>query len=179
MICLLMDRGANVKKKDNKGKTALHYAAKEGNEMVIEELLRKKVSVLVNVKDTNGMTALHYASRGGHEGVVALLLNVTTRKGYPVGQDGINIKNKDGMTALMFATEGGYCSIVDELLSYKKCEVDLQDRDGWSALHHAYGTTDFSDGEMGDERIRIGKKLKYYGANVELKNNDGETPYDL
>ena len=174
---LLMDRGASVKKKDNKGKTALHYAAKEGNEMVIEELLKKKASVLVNVKDTNGMTALHYASRGGHEGVVALLLNVTTRKGYPVGQDGINIKNKDGMTALMFATEGGYWRIVRKLLVWE-ARVNVQDSDGWSALHHALGTIVDSGGDSVN-LIRIVAELKKFGANVELKNNDGETPYDF
>ena len=179
MIRRLMDRGASITEKDNKGKTALHYAAKEGNEMVIRELLRKKVSAWVNVKDTNGMTALHYASREGHKDVVELLLNVKTRKkGCKVGQDGINIKNKDGMTALMFAAKGGYRSIVDELLSYEKCEVDLQDEYGWSALHHALGTV-VDLGRDSVQLIRIGTKLKDYGADVNLKNNDGETPYDL
>ena len=167
---LLLGARADGNAKDKFGMTPLHYAAKNGCLSIIKALLRKEANF--NAKDKDGMTLLHYAAKYGRENVVKELLETKE------GQDGINIGDKYGMTPLMFATEGGHCSTVYELLSYKKCEVDLQDRDGWSALHHALGTV-VDLGRDSVHLIRIVAELKKFGANVELKNNDGETPYDL
>ncbi|XP_046857409.1 ankyrin repeat domain-containing protein 16-like [Xenia sp. Carnegie-2017] len=58
---------------DYSGMTALHIAAKEGNDEAVNFLL--KTGSDVNRQDKNGRTALHLASAAGHPSVVYRLVN--------------------------------------------------------------------------------------------------------
>jgi len=80
--------GACVNTKGERGMTALHYAAREGNSKIVELLLRFHAQV--NAVDDSGWTPLHYAMYRGHKEVALILL-----------RDGADpdIKNRDGATA--------------------------------------------------------------------------------
>ena len=53
------------------GWSALHWAAKNGYDTILQALLRSSADV--NICNKNGNTALHKASRFGHLGAVSLL----------------------------------------------------------------------------------------------------------
>lgn len=90
-----MKRLLYLNKTDDKGMTALHWAATYGHEAVMRLLLKKGADV--QTKDKDGWTALHWAAEYGHEAVMRLLLEK--------GAD-IQIKDKYGQTALHLAEHG-------------------------------------------------------------------------
>jgi len=53
--------------------TVLHFAAQEGHEAVVAQLLNHHPS-LIDLKDVANSTALHFAAHGGHFKVVVELL---------------------------------------------------------------------------------------------------------
>ncbi len=69
---LLLQNGANVEARDEKGKTALHKAAENGHISCLKELIRYGASV--NVKSEDASTPLHDASEAGHYGIIEKLL---------------------------------------------------------------------------------------------------------
>ncbi|PTB34896.1 hypothetical protein M441DRAFT_125344, partial [Trichoderma asperellum CBS 433.97] len=58
--------------KNQRGSTAMHYAAKNGNETILGYLLAKQVNL--NVQDCQGRTPLFVAIQNGDVSVVSLLL---------------------------------------------------------------------------------------------------------
>lgn len=64
---------ADVNAQDDKGMSALHYAAKEGKEFVVKLLLDNKASASVFTKDEKASPLL-VAARGGHKEVLEILL---------------------------------------------------------------------------------------------------------
>jgi hypothetical protein len=75
-ICqILLSAGADVAQVDSNGNTALHWAARAGNESVAHLLLQNNCSP--SIQNSEGETALHWAMRAGRRGmsVVCLLLD--------------------------------------------------------------------------------------------------------
>lgn len=70
---LLIERGANPALVSTNGSTALHFAARRGNEQVAE-LLVHHAKVDVNSKDSVHMTALHLACVSGNVAISRMLL---------------------------------------------------------------------------------------------------------
>ena len=70
---LLIQRGANPALESTNGSTALHFAARRGNEQVAE-LLVHHAKVDVNSKDSVHMTALHLACISGNAVISRMLL---------------------------------------------------------------------------------------------------------
>ncbi|TVS94379.1 hypothetical protein COM42_004160 [Wolbachia pipientis] len=52
MVKTLLDKGASVDEKDDRGRTPLHCAARDGHEEVVKDLLDKGANV--NATDHNG-----------------------------------------------------------------------------------------------------------------------------
>ncbi|KAL5279420.1 ANKRD39 family protein [Megaselia abdita] len=75
--------------KDNTGYTALHYAARSGNEEICGLLIAGKADV--NAATNGGCTSLHRASSMGHLHIVQLLLN---------NKANVFLQDDDGQTAL-------------------------------------------------------------------------------
>ena len=88
---VLLMKGADVNLKNNNGMTALHRAAKCGDDEQMEKLLNI-LSINVNVQDENGWTPLHFAAYTGHIECVNILLNAQ-------GID-VNINNNSYRTPL-------------------------------------------------------------------------------
>jgi ankyrin repeat protein len=143
----------NVDKRDGDGKTALIWAASNGQKAVVQLLLDKEADI--EAKDTYGRTALFGAASRGHEAVVQLLLD-----------QGANIeaKHNNGWTALLVAALSGYKTAVQLLLD-KEANIEAKDNDGWTALLLA--------SVEGHETIV--QLLLDKGANIEAKDNHGWT----
>lgn len=75
---LLVELGADIMKIDQKNRTALHHAAKSGNESFAKYLLRQAESIqadILSLADSKADTAIHQAARNKHKGVVNLLMD--------------------------------------------------------------------------------------------------------
>lgn len=103
---VLLDGGADVNRKDARGRTALIIAADEHcyND-TIKELVRAGADV--NAADANGKTALHYALSYGSQDVARYLI----KKGADY-----NRADNSGVTAAALAAEKG-CDTVLELMT--------------------------------------------------------------
>ncbi len=83
----------------------------------------------------------------------------------------VDFYTKDGQTALMKAALGGHAEALSLLLA-AGAEVNLQDAEGNSALHHL--AKSLSNKTRASLEILLGM-----GAGLELKNKKGETPLDV
>ena len=100
----LLDRGADLEAKDNKGKTALHWAARGGHAGVASLLLERGADL--EAKQNYGKTALHIAVFGGHAEVASLLLERGAE---------LEVKDDFGKTALDYAEERGHKNVANLL----------------------------------------------------------------
>jgi len=73
VVALLIERGANINAEAIDGIRAIHFAAQNGHETCVKELLKARSKV--NVRDTKKLnTPLHMAASRGHASLVAYLL---------------------------------------------------------------------------------------------------------
>ena len=103
---LLIQRGANPALISSNGSTALHFAARRGNEQVAELLVRH-AKVDVNSKDSAHMTALHLACVSGNAAISKMLLEQ--------GAD-IRAKSTELMTSLHTAVYNGNTEVAALIL---------------------------------------------------------------
>ncbi|XTI89480.1 putative ankyrin repeat-containing protein [Cenococcum geophilum] len=101
MVQLLLQGGAIVNSTTVGGETALHCAAKEGQNEVVKMLLRRGAQL--EVKDKDSLTPLSRVARSGH----IAMADVNAAAGY------------SGRTALQAAAEGGHLAVVKRLLQEK------------------------------------------------------------
>jgi ankyrin repeat protein len=125
----LVAGGGNPNQADEQSRTALHYAAMNGNLTIVAILI--KASAKLDVKDKLGNTPLHLAADRSQTEAVQLLLDV----GAPVDPE-----NRNGMTPLMIAANRGNIQIVQVLLakgaSVTKTDFTGRDAAGWAAESH-------------------------------------------
>lgn len=122
----LLDMGANVDERDERGSTALMTAAQWGHVDVCRLLLERGADV--NKSDKQGDTALHEAARADEMDAVELL-------GEWEGVD-VDAKNKHGCTALHVASHAGLGAMVKLLVRLGSC-VHGQMKGGYTSLHVA------------------------------------------
>jgi ankyrin repeat protein len=105
-VAMLLRCGMKVDTQDSDGKTALHLAASEGNEELVDMLLRHRADVRKPTK--YGSTPLHWAVWGECENkkVVQLLLWY---------QADVTVQDHDGRTALDWAVQKGYTAVAELL----------------------------------------------------------------
>src|SRR5205823_1253148 len=65
---------ADINAQDDEGKTALHWAAKQGYEKIVQLLIAEGANI--DAQDDEGKTALHWAAKQGYEKIVQLLITV-------------------------------------------------------------------------------------------------------
>ncbi|MFH1222501.1 MAG: ankyrin repeat domain-containing protein [Candidatus Micrarchaeota archaeon] len=87
-----LERGANVDARVANGMTSLMSAAFEGDEEVVELILKYKPDV--NAKDGDGTSVLMYAAHGGNVKILERLVELGAE---------VNDKSNDDSTPLMFA----------------------------------------------------------------------------
>ncbi len=160
LVADLINEGADIHAKDNKGFTSLHEAAKHGHLDIVEKLIEKGADI--HAKTNRGYTPLYLAALNGNLQVV--------RKLIEKGAD-INAKNH-GLTPLIAAAIGvgfhGKLQVLEELIE-KGADVNIIANHGYTLLHlaarHGY--------------LSIVEKLIEKGADINAKNNEGGTPLHL
>ncbi|KAI9754904.1 MAG: hypothetical protein M4579_004504, partial [Chaenotheca gracillima] len=110
---LLMD-GYPADCKNAEGQTPLSWAAKQGAEAIVRQLVGR-ADVDVNSKDVLGMTPLSWAAENGHEAVVGLLMERPDLDA--------NSKNLNGSTPLRGAISGMHEEIIRLLV--ERTDVDV------------------------------------------------------
>ena len=124
----LLENGAELESKDNRGRTPLLWAAVKGREAVVKLLLSRS-DVVADSQDKDGRTPLSWAASGGNEAVIKLLLSRSD-----VIADS---PNKDGRTPLSYAASGGNEAVIKLLLSRSDVIADSPDKDGRTPLSYA------------------------------------------
>ncbi|XP_076366614.1 uncharacterized protein LOC143255207 isoform X2 [Tachypleus tridentatus] len=129
----LLENGAHVDIKDNKGMRPLHYSSWQGKPGPVALLLQYNASV--NEPDNHGDTPLHLACQHGHVDVACQLLR---RSANP------SQRNLDHKTPLDLACEFGRFKVVEVLLQTGRCRslleespLDILDNDRTTPIHLA------------------------------------------
>ena len=115
VIDVLINNDANVRSKDDNGKTVLMYAVAGTDTGTVKRILSRGAKSLLNKKDKEGKTALMYAAMNDKTDNAELLL----RKGARV-EDFDN----SGMTALTHAVSKGHFELVKYLVLFRSANVN-------------------------------------------------------
>jgi uncharacterized protein len=125
----LVGGDGNPDQTDEQSRTALHYAAINGNLEIIAILI--KANAKLNVEDPLGDTPLHLAVDHNQTEAAQLLLDVGAQ---------VDPQNKDGLTPLMIAASHGNLELVRALLakgaSPTKTDYTGRDALGWAQESH-------------------------------------------
>ena len=169
-------------------------AANEGNAAAVGDLLAQRASV--HASDERGVTALIAASYQNHLEVARLLIEagadvnvkddsqqsaylIPTADGYleflkltlRSGADVHSLDSYNG-TGLIRAADRGHIEIIKELLE-TNIDIDHVNRLGWTALLEAIIL-----GDGGPRHTEVARLLVQAGADVNLADNDKDTPLD-
>ncbi len=122
----LLNAGADINDRNFNGGTALMYSAIRGDQETLTLLLENGAEVNLDAKF--GWTALMVAAAKGHTDQVSVLLEYGANA---------NVRDIYEWTPLMRATFSGHGQTVAALLNHAQTDVDAQDENGATALHHA------------------------------------------
>jgi len=125
LVGALLEGGADVNARGEKGWTALMRAAVNGHVDVVKILIEKGADV--NLQKDSGETAIMCVAFNGNEEITKILFNNGAK---------VNIKNKNKVTPLMVAAKKGNVRMV-EIFIENKADVNAKDHLGRTALDHA------------------------------------------
>ena len=188
LVHALITAGADLETRDEYNNTALHISAKKGHESVVRILLQ--LGIDVNRRQVNKFTPLITAARYGHHKIAKLLMRS--------GAD-LNLQSGHGWTALIYAVIWVHISIVYNLLE-AGADRDIKNYKNETALQQAKekGLEEIvkilERGKIQTEDEIAGKAvlaateagctnvvsdLLVRGANMETRNDMGETPFQI
>uniref|UniRef100_A0A7M4FYL2 Nuclear factor NF-kappa-B p105 subunit n=1 Tax=Crocodylus porosus TaxID=8502 RepID=A0A7M4FYL2_CROPO len=128
----LLKAGADVSSLDRHGNSVLHLAAQEGDDKILDILLKhKKTSLMINLSEGEGLNAIHMAVLANSVSCLRLLI--------AAGADINAQEQKSGRTALHLAVEQENISLAGCLLLEGDAYVDSTTYDGTTPLHIAAG----------------------------------------
>ena len=154
-VCqVLIDAGADIETKDERGRSPLLRASPSGKFAVVKMLV--KAGAGVRTTDNNGDTCLTLASYFGHTETVRYLVTVP--------EVDVNHLTDDNFTALHFAGQGNYPEVVEVLID-AGADIEAKDVEGSSPLHRA----------CREGALDAAKLLVKAGAGVCVTNNQGDT----
>lgn len=143
---------------NKKGKTPLHFAAREGRLEVVNFLLYKDPSVAAIATEKKKLP-LHFAASDGHRNVCKRLLEV-----YP---DGARFRSKKGKNCLHFCSRWGYIGIATDILQVSPEAIITPDAENSLPLH---------DAVRGSQVEMCRRLVALYPEAVASSNMRGEIP---
>jgi len=180
-VALVLDMGAEIKAVDNRGKTALHYAAKSGNNAVVQLLLERGLTTAglpgeilpedapfqeVHKQDASRVlgkeTPLHWAVFACKMDTARFILSKATDP-----QSLVDAFDNDGDTVLHWACNHGRIGLIRELVSTLGADPGKGTALGVTPLHLAA-----ESGEM--EMVRL--LVEELGVAVDAQDSQGDTP---
>ena len=117
------DPNLRDKVKEKESETALHLAARNGNEAAVELLLKYKADP--NARTESGVTPLYWAIQARGEGIVDLLL---------VHDADVKAAKQDGDTALHSAAAQGLTNVITKLVQ-RGADINACTTNGETPLH--------------------------------------------
>ena len=190
---LLQNQQCNPNLVDRDGNTALHIAVENGNLDITNLLLninRHSNSVenaledVTSIKRCNpyianksGDTILHVAATAGNTELCKLVLDKHKSDQFKASQFQFCspcIPNNSGITPLHVAAEMDDVHLSELLLSHPECDVNLQDRDGKTALHTAMANLSPTS-----SCLLIQTFLSHKLFNPNIQDCNGNTPLHL
>uniref|UniRef100_A0A1Y1MJD6 Uncharacterized protein n=1 Tax=Photinus pyralis TaxID=7054 RepID=A0A1Y1MJD6_PHOPY len=159
LLLELIDKGADVNKKNHNGETPLlvllkHWYVKRSTTKI---LLDNGGDTTV-IDNETGNSLLHLAAEKGYDEIVEMLFGTSAN---------INLQNNEGDTPLHFAIKRGRTGSINQLLLSKGADPNITDRNDNTCLHSAIMVG------VDDDLITL---LLKNGANVNAINNHGDTP---
>ncbi len=168
---VLLANGARIDLKTKVSESPLAItAATWGRTEMLEELFEQK-KLDPNLTDTYQSTLLHHAASRCHTTTVALLIEK---------EADVDSRDNEGRTPLMDATQGGALEVVEILLK-NKANPNLKTKLGNTALHFAMTDFNFWTERLNRPgvRLKLTQLLQDYGADPEIRNEEGLRPVDL
>ncbi|KAL4493478.1 hypothetical protein ABPG72_007486 [Tetrahymena utriculariae] len=125
----LVSKGFNVDSRDRTLKTPLHYACLNGFATAADFLLKSGANIMA--KDSTGKNPIHFASTCNNPQIISLLVGIKP--------DIVFSTDNSGLTCLHYAVWNNSIKQVDIIrtLLDSHADVNAQDDDGKTALHHA------------------------------------------
>ena len=176
---LLLEHGASVHVRNKTGWMPLHTASHRGHSCIVALLL--KFGADVDAQDNDTMTPLLLVSQSGFgdESQTAKTAQLLLEHGASV-----HMRNKNGQMPLHLASPHGISGIVEFLLKFG-ADVDARDKRNITPLHFAVTSLcRFPSGSSQDSPffwgvIKTTKLLLEHGANFQMKNDKGETLFQV
>ncbi|KJH52965.1 ankyrin repeat protein [Dictyocaulus viviparus] len=161
LMNLLIDYGGQVDMQSlNTNETAMHMAARSGNQAVLLAMVNKigagTVQIVQNKQSKSGWSPLLEACSRGHTGVAQILLQHHAR---------IDVFDDNGRTALHLAALNGHLQIV-HLLLQNKAFVNSKSKTGEAPLHLA--------AQNGHVRV-VNVLVQDHGASLEAITLENQT----
>ena len=153
---LLRDNRVSTDNRDIMGRTPLSWAAANGHDIVVKQLLETDVDV--DAQGASGQTPLSWAAENGHSVVVKQLLKA-----------GVDVEPEDdsGRTPISWAAANGHTAVVIQLLETGSIEPDARDN---------YGRTPLSLAADNGHTAAVKLLLETGRVDLNAQDNDGRTP---
>ena len=127
LVSIFANAGTDVHLKTKNGENCLHLAAFTGQLSLCKTLIDKH-KFNVNADDNAGWTALHHSAASGSYKLVSFFASRGTD---------VHLKTKNGENCLHVAALNGHLNLCKTLVDKHKFNVNADDNDGWTALHHS------------------------------------------
>ncbi len=154
----LLNNGADILSKNERGDSALHRAAMMGRDEIVKELLDRGLDV--NLRGQNGKTPLMEATLWGLESIFNILVEA--------GAD-VTCRDESGVNALHYAAMSGQDTMVKKLLD-RGLDIDSQQTEAYETplMLAANG------GHSSTVNLLFEK-----GAKLNLKASDGRSAFQI
>jgi ankyrin repeat protein len=174
--------------RDKYGLRPLDVAVERGNGEMVEMLVDRKGSQMLNELNASGETVAHVAARAGNARMVSLLLELGADLSTPsdtgevpahaaaweghrqvievMPREALSHTNKEGDTPALLAAMRGHAGVLDAL-ARKGADLTQPDREGNTPLHHAAALGDV-------DSIKV--LLKHAPDSALARNQNGQTP---
>ncbi|MBT2737588.1 ankyrin repeat domain-containing protein [Bacillus sp. ISL-7] len=151
----------DINSQDQQGWTAVMMATYANDLETVQILVENGADI--NIQDNIKNDPFLYAGAEGYFDI----LKLTIKAGA-----GPKLLNRYGGTALIPASEHGYVDVVIELLEHTDIDVNHINNIGWTAIMEAIVLSD--GGKKQQETLEL---LKKHGADVNIRDSEGVTPF--